>query len=200
MPLPAVAKEELLALAFETSSSAMTISRLRDGLFLEVNKGFAEVTGWPVDDVVGCTALERDIWLNAAEREQFINTLSSEGRVKNMLCRFRRRSGDVFHGSMSGSMFEVNGERYIFAITQDLEEIIQAQQRVEASEARLRNLLAHIPHGIREIDAAGIILLENPAHSALFGYEPGGTGWAASAGLIDRPRPGRRASRGNRFL
>lgn len=113
MPLPAVAKEELLALAFETSSSAMTISRLRDGLFLEVNKGFAEVTGWPVDDVVGCTALERDIWLNAAEREQFINTLSSEGRVKNMLCRFRRRSGDVFHGSMSGSMFEVNGERYI---------------------------------------------------------------------------------------
>lgn len=173
MSLPGAAKAELLSLAFATSSSAITISRLRDGLYLDVNQGFAEMSGWPIDQVIGRTALECDIWYDAAERRRFVDALKAEGRVKNILCRFRRRNGEVFHGHMSGSLFEVNGETHIIAITQDVEEIIQAQRRVEGSEARLRNLLSHIPHGIRELDLGGFILLENPAHAALFGYEPG---------------------------
>ncbi|WP_404381831.1 PAS domain S-box protein [Caenispirillum salinarum] len=173
MSLPGAANAELLSLAFATSSGAITISRLRDGLYLEANQGFAEMWGWAVGEVLGHTTFEHDIWYDAAERDRFVQALQREGRVRNMLCRFRRRSGEVFHGHMSGSLFEANGEPHIFAVTQDVEDIIQARQRAEASETRLRTLLAHIPHGIREIDMRGVILLENPAHADLFGYEPG---------------------------
>lgn len=101
MPLPRTASVELLSLVRGTSAVAVAVSRLRDGVFLEVNQGFAEMFGWPVAEIVGRTALDRDIWFDTDERNRFIDMLQREGRATDTLCRFRRRSGQVFHGHMS---------------------------------------------------------------------------------------------------
>lgn len=173
MPLPRTASVELLSLVRGTSAVAVAVSRLRDGVFLEVNQGFAEMFGWPVAEIVGRTALDRDIWFDTDERNRFIDMLQREGRATDTLCRFRRRSGQVFHGHMSGSLFEVEGEPHIFTITHDVETLVQAQRRVEVNRDCLRTLLSNLPHGVRELDLSGVIVRENPAHAALFGYEEG---------------------------
>lgn len=164
---------DFLSLAFATSPGAITISRVRDGRYLAVNEGFTTMSGWPAEEVVGRTSLERDIWYDEAERDRFIGTLLRDGKVQNMACRFRHRSGAIIHGHMSASLFDVNGERHLFAVTQDISEIMAARQQAEVSEARLRSLVAHLPHGVCEVDLSGAILLENAACSALLGHPPG---------------------------
>lgn len=187
MTLPPEAGANFLSLALETSPSAISITRVRDGLYITVNRGFADVSGWSQDEVIGRTSLDLDIWFDADERRRFVDKLLRDGSVRNALCRFRRRSGEVFYGHMSGSLFDWNGERHIFAVTQDISEIVHAQQQAEITEARLRSLISHIPHGVREIDLSGTILLENPAHAHLFGYAHGELVGTNCLGLVVDP-------------
>jgi len=62
--------EEKFSKVFHLSPDALVISRLRDGLFLDVNKGFTEMTGYTEEDITGKTAFDIDIWVNPAVRSQ----------------------------------------------------------------------------------------------------------------------------------
>jgi PAS domain S-box-containing protein len=44
--------------------------------------------------------------------------------------------------------------------------------KVHATEARFRDLLGALPHGVREIDRSGRITYTNAAHARILGYEP----------------------------
>ncbi|MCA1941470.1 MAG: PAS domain S-box protein [Caenispirillum bisanense] len=173
MSFPSDADSDLLSLVFATTPGAITVSRVRDGVYVAVNHGFCELSGYAQEEVIGRSALQLDIWYDADERRRFVEKLLREGVQRNALCRFRRKSGEVFYGHMSARLFDRNGEPHLFAVTQDIAEIMRAQEQAEISEARLRGLVEHIPHGVRELDLAGVILLENPAHARLFGYAPG---------------------------
>ncbi|GAA0582254.1 PAS domain S-box protein [Caenispirillum bisanense] len=173
MSFPTAADADLLSLAFATTPGAITVSRVRDGVYIAVNHGFCELSGYTQAEVLGRSSLELDIWYDGDERRRFVDRLLRDGVQRNALCRFRRKSGEVFYGHMSARLFDRDGEPHIFAVTQDIAEIMRAQEQAEISEARLRALVAHLPHGVRELDLSGTILLENPAHARLFGYRPG---------------------------
>ncbi len=172
MSFPA-ADTDLLSLAFATTPGAITVSRVRDGVYIAVNHGFCEMSGFGREEALGRSSLDLGIWYDDDERRRFVDGLLRDGVQRNALCRFRRKSGEVFHGHMSARLFDRDGEPHLFAVTQDIAEIVRAQQQAEVSEARLRTLVEHIPHGVRELDLSGTILLENPAHARLFGYQPG---------------------------
>lgn len=62
--------EEKFATAFYTSPDAININRLADGVYLDINKGFTEMTGFTRDEVIGKTALAGgiDIWVHPEDR------------------------------------------------------------------------------------------------------------------------------------
>lgn len=173
MPFPTDADTDLLSLVFATTPGAITVSRVRDGVYVAVNNGFCEMSGYTQEETVGRSSLDLDIWFDDDERRRFVEKLKRDGVQRNALVRFRRKSGEVFYGHMSARTFDRNGEPHLFAVTQDIAEIMEAREQAEISEARWRGLVSHIPHGVRELDLTGTILLENPAHARLFGYEPG---------------------------
>ena len=45
--------EERFRTAFDTSPDAISISRVSDGKYIDVNDGFASITGYTKEDVVG---------------------------------------------------------------------------------------------------------------------------------------------------
>jgi len=58
--------EERYRAAFQTSLDSVNINRLNDGMFVECNKAFLDVTGYKRDEVLGRTSLELSIWADPA--------------------------------------------------------------------------------------------------------------------------------------
>ena len=58
-------------LAFHTSPDAITINDIR-GIYIDVNKGFCDITGFKREEIVGKNSVDLGIWVNAEDREQMV--------------------------------------------------------------------------------------------------------------------------------
>ena len=120
---------------FQISPDAMALSRLSDGLFLDVNNAFTRLLGWSHDDLVGHTALELGIWVNLDERsEGFVKTLERDGHLEAQEYKFRTQSGNDVTVRMSASCLLVEGVKYVLAIMHDMTSHQIAQQQIQQLE------------------------------------------------------------------
>jgi len=127
--------EDKFARVFRTSPDSININRLRDGLYLEINDGFTQLTGYTQEDIQGKSSLEIAIWADPADRELLVQGLRADGEVKNLEARFRYKDGSIHTGLMSAKLIDVNGEPCVISITRDItdrkrdEELVQRQLR-----------------------------------------------------------------------
>jgi PAS domain S-box-containing protein len=129
--------EEKFATAFRTSPDAVNINRLADGLFLEINEGFTNLTGYTAEDVTDRTSLELDVWDDPADRARLVAGLRDLGRVDNLEARFRYKDGSVKTGLMSARIIQVDGETCILSVTRDISERKVAQDAIVALNEEL---------------------------------------------------------------
>ncbi len=130
--------EERFRVAFKTSPDAMAISRIEDGLFLDVNDGFLQITGYSRDELVGKTVFDLDIWVDHRDREKMTNALREHGFITNLEARFRLKGDRVHTGLQSARIIQLHGVGYILSVTRDIEEWKQAELALRESEERFR--------------------------------------------------------------
>ena len=120
---------------FQISPDAMALSRLSDGLFVDVNDAFTRLLGWSREDMIGHTTVERGIWIDLDERrEGFVKTLEKEGHFDAREYTFRTRSGREVTVRMSASCLLVQGTSYVLAIMHDMTSHQVAQQQIQQLE------------------------------------------------------------------
>jgi PAS domain S-box-containing protein len=140
--------EEKFEKAFRTTPDAVSIIRLRDGMIVEINEGFTRHTGYTGEDAIGRTAIELDLWANPGERYEYLRLLENDGEVANFEAKLRRKDGGINTCLMSARVIQMEGERFILAITRDitdrvrLEEQLRQAQKMEAV-GRLAGGIAH---------------------------------------------------------
>ncbi len=132
--------EAKFATAFRTSPDAITISRLSDGLYLEINDSFTTLTGYTAQDVVGKTSFELNLWVSPAERELLVAGLREHGEVLNLEASFRLKNGQIGTGLMSARFVRINEEPCILAITHDITERKQMETALYEQVAALQTL------------------------------------------------------------
>jgi PAS domain S-box-containing protein len=127
--------EEKFFKAFNTSPDAMTISRLSDGKFLEINRGFTKLHGYTQEEVTNRTSLELNIWSKPSERRKLINILKTSGEVTGMEINFLKKDASSITGLMSANILNLNDEECIFSVVRDITErkkleaqLLQAQK------------------------------------------------------------------------
>jgi PAS domain S-box-containing protein len=128
--------EEKFRAAFKTSPDSVNINRLEDGMFIEINDGFTQLTGYTWEDVNGKTSLDISIWADLDARKQLIEKLKASGSVINMEARFRMKNGDIRIGLISAKILNLQDEKYILSVTRDIEETIKAQVALKESEEK----------------------------------------------------------------
>ena len=129
--------EDKFRLAFQTSPDAISINRLEDGLYVDINQGFTDLTGFTREDVTGRTALEIDIWHDPADQKRLKRGLLEKGYYGNLEAQFRRKDGSLTTGLMSARVLVLNEVRYLISITRDISE----RQRAEEVKRRLEERL-----------------------------------------------------------
>lgn len=125
--------EERFRLAFETSPDSITISRLKDGKYIDINKGFTKATGYTREDAIGKSALQINIWDDTKDRARFVEALRKDGVVNNLEVKFRKKNGYVLFGLISAAVMQLNGETVVLSIARDITE----RKRIEDERAKL---------------------------------------------------------------
>lgn len=123
-------EKEKLQLVFNTSPDAELITRLNDGLFVDVNTGFSVLSGYTRAEVIG-TATLKIIWHNIADQKSFTTKLNDRGICVNEEFLFQRKDGSQFVGMISGRIIEINTVPHIISVIRDITERKLAEQQIQ---------------------------------------------------------------------
>ena len=88
--------EEKFAKAFAGNPAAVALTRLEDGLFLDVNDAWAAMNGYSREEALGHSARKMHIWPTADAAARFVQTLREKGVVRGWEQQFHKKSGEVF--------------------------------------------------------------------------------------------------------
>lgn len=166
------AEKEKLHLVFDTSPDAAVISRLRDGLIIDVNAGFLELTGYTRAEVIGNTTIFLNMWQNLADREDFVAELKDKGICDGREFVFQRKDGSLLTGSISARIIVIQNVFHIVSVIHDITKSKQASDALRESEELYRTILNSSPDDITITDLKGCIQVVSPAAKRMFGYEP----------------------------
>ena len=161
--------EKRFSTAFYVSPDAISISRLSDGLFLEVNPGFAELSGYTAAEVQGKTSLQINIWENPQERASLVRGLVEKGEVTNLEALFHARDDSIKVGLVSARLIELDGVPCILSIVRDITDRKRAEEALRESETKLSAIITQ-SHDAIGVSNRGAHILVNPAYVSMFGY------------------------------
>jgi PAS domain S-box-containing protein len=114
--------EERFAKAFNFSPMNLSITRLSDGLILEVNRAGVISDGIGVDVLRGRTTLETGAWLTPAHRQAYVEQLKRDGRVLAYESQMRSRDGKPVDVRLWAVLIDIEGEECILSSTVNVSE------------------------------------------------------------------------------
>ena len=114
--------EERFRLTFHTSPDAINLNRITDGMYIDINEGFTELTGYRREDIVGKSSLDINIWKDQDDRKRLIDGLMKSGHVNDLEAQFVRKNGEICTGLMSARIIQIMDEAVILSLTKDITE------------------------------------------------------------------------------
>lgn len=165
MEVALTTSEQKFKNAFYVNPDSININRLDDGLYVSVNRGFTQITGYTEDEILGHTSLEFNIWENPEDRARLVRQLKNDSTVSNFEARFRSKDGSIRYGLMSAAVIEIEGVPHVINITRD----ITANKHAEA-ELRIAATAFESQESLMITDADSVIMRVNRAFSESTGY------------------------------
>ena len=162
--------EEKFRTAFMISPDSINISRLEDGMYVSINQGFIQLTGYSESDVIGKTSLDIHIWDNPGDRQRLVEGLKKDGFVRNLEARFLRKDGSITYGLISAAVIDLGGIPHIFSITRDINELKHTEAALRENEEKFRRLFETSRDFLYITSMDGRIIEVNKAASVMSGY------------------------------
>lgn len=131
--------EEKFGKAFRASPIILSIARLSDGTFVDVNEAFLKAMGLKRDQVIGHSAVEIGVWETSKDREEFVHELMRHGQIRNRDL-FITSEGKPRHLTLSAEIIEIGREPCIVSVSADITERTAAEKELLRSLAREREL------------------------------------------------------------
>jgi len=119
--------------AFNMNLDPTGISRLDNGTFVEVNPAFLQLFGYTLEETIGHTSLELQIFFDPGARERLADLLRSGSPVRDYDLRLRKKCGEIFPALISASAIELDGVPMILLSARDV-------SAVRAAEVTIRDL------------------------------------------------------------
>ncbi len=155
---------------FHKAPDGMSISRLHDGLFIDVNNGFTEMLGYNREEIVSKTSFELNFWHNFPDREQIVKKLGNEEAIDNFETVIVRRDGQRVNVMLSARELELVSEQCLLLTYKNVTSHTRAIDALRESEKKFKDIFDTIPDSIVVSDSNGCIYDVNSVFEVMSGY------------------------------
>jgi PAS domain S-box-containing protein len=139
--------EERFSAIFRTSPVGITITRLLDGRFIELNDAFQTMLGYTREELIDQSSLELGIWVDPEQRAKLVRLAREQGGFRDLEPVFRKKSGESLNTLVSGELIDFAGERCLLGLTHDITKRQQTEAALRESEERYRSLFENMLNG-----------------------------------------------------
>ena len=157
--------EERFEKAFRSSLHPIDVTELESGICLDANDACLALFGFRCEEVLGTTALDRQIWQNSDDRARFIQVLRSQGGIRNLEMTLQTKQGDTRHFLYSSELIDLQGTLCIVNVGNDFTDRkraedalrraqVELEQRVQERTAQLTELNASLEEQLLERERA----------------------------------------------
>ncbi|MCF8373608.1 MAG: PAS domain S-box protein [Bacteroidales bacterium] len=133
--------EEKFSKAFQTSPYAITLTKIKNGEFIEINDAFSTITGFSREEAIANSSLGLNLWVDIEERNKMIFELLSGQIVSGKELRFKRKNGEIMIGLFSAQIINLHTEPYILASIDDITKRKQVDQELAKYREHLEDLV-----------------------------------------------------------
>ena len=148
---------------FNWTPSAVGISTVAEGRFIDVNEGFSRLTGYTREEVIGRTTLELGLWADPSERAIVLQELQKQGSLHNREGRLRTKSGEIRSLMISLHPIQLGSTPCLIYLGHDITERKWAETALQASDAFTRAVLNSLSAHVCVLDKEGVIVTTNDA-------------------------------------
>jgi len=164
--------EERFSLAFRVSPAPLIIIDAGDGIVLDVNDRFLNMTGYGRDELIGKESGKLPIWADYKVRAAIIRKFFKEGSLRDEAVQLRAKSGEIRHTLWSAEMMKYRGREVVLSLLYDITELRKAEEALRESEERYRIAIEHPNDGVVIVQKDRRLYVSNKFREIL-GYKPG---------------------------
>jgi len=125
---------------FNTSPDAALLTRMTDGMVMDVNDGYSTITGYSRIEMLGKSTLEIQLWKNPVDRDRVVDELTRNGTIENYEAPFILKDGREITGLMSARIIDIQGIPHIISITRDITHRKQIEDEIEEKNRILEEM------------------------------------------------------------
>ena len=141
--------EEKFQKAFQASAAGITITRLSDSKYLDVNNAFATMTGFTTQELINHSSAELGIVIDVKRREEVLQQIRENGSAKDFELTVRHKSGKILDILSSTETIFLAGEKYLINIIYDITERKKGEQQLDQANKELEAFSYSISHDLR---------------------------------------------------
>ncbi|HEC13683.1 MAG TPA: PAS domain S-box protein [Acidiferrobacteraceae bacterium] len=140
--------EERFRKVFEANAAIITINKIEDGEYIDVNESFVRTSGFSREETIGKTSLELRIWDHPDDRKKLVQNLQDKGFVHDFEFSFRSKSGELKHVLSSAEKVDIAGQACLLFIGQDISDRKKYETALRTSEEKYRLLVNNVKDAI----------------------------------------------------
>lgn len=117
---------------FEASMDAISITRLSDAVYLDVNPGSVRIFGFSREEFIGRTAAELGIFTDLSDRKESQETLRRDGEYSNVELLLKRKDGAPIWVHLAERLIEIDGTTCVLSVGRDVTAEKQADDEIRS--------------------------------------------------------------------
>jgi PAS domain S-box-containing protein len=141
---------------FDANPALMSLSRIPDGKYFDVNKAFVDVLGYDKNEVINKTNLELKLFCDPIEQNKMEAMLQKDGKIRDFELCFYKKNGEIITGLFSSEIIDQPKGPMRLNVLTDITYLKKIERELKNSKAssEVANIakgqfLANMSHEIR---------------------------------------------------